>query len=63
MVALAVAIRARAQSDATVVGVLRRGDEFTVLTTAAGWRHVTTVDGVTGWVEAAQIRRDERLRP
>ncbi|MFE0772208.1 SH3 domain-containing protein [Streptomyces sp. NPDC058861] len=61
--ALAVGIHARADAASTVVGVLRRDQSFTAQVVDGAWRHVTTASGVTGWVEADQIRCDERLRP
>lgn len=61
--ALAVGIHARADAASTVVGVLRRDQPFTAQVVDGAWRHVTTTSGVTGWVEADQIRCDERLRP
>ncbi len=61
--ALAVGIHARVDAASTVVGVLRRDQPFTAQVADGAWRHITTASGITGWVEADQIRRDERLRP
>ncbi|MFJ9550669.1 SH3 domain-containing protein [Streptomyces erythrochromogenes] len=60
---LALAVHARADSDSTAVGVLRRGEPFTASVADGTWRHVTTASGVTGWVDDGDLRPDDGLRP
>ncbi|MFF7438996.1 SH3 domain-containing protein [Streptomyces sp. NPDC008122] len=60
---LAVAIHTRRDAASKSVGLLRRNEPFTVQVSTGGWRRVTTAAGLTGWVEAGQIRRDDRQRP
>ncbi|CAL2073674.1 SH3b domain-containing protein [Streptomyces murinus] len=55
----AVNIRSKASSSSTIVGVLYRGQSFTVSKTSGNWHYITDRStGVKGWVSGTYVYRD-----
>ncbi len=54
----AVTIRSKASAKSTAVGVLYRGQKFTVHKSSGGWHYITDKStGVTGWVSGTYVYR------
>ncbi|MFF0448048.1 SH3 domain-containing protein [Streptomyces sp. NPDC004609] len=58
----AVTIRAKATTKATAVGILYKGQKFTVHKTSGNWHQITNEStGIKGWVSGTYVYRDVRM--
>ncbi|GAA2254741.1 SH3 domain-containing protein [Streptomyces amakusaensis] len=58
----AVTIRSKTTTTSTAVGVLYKGQRFTVHKTSGNWHHITNkTTGIKGWVSGTYVYRDVRM--
>ncbi|WP_329558854.1 SH3 domain-containing protein [Streptomyces uncialis] len=58
----AVTMRSKATTKSTAVGILYRGQSFTVHKTSGNWHHITNkTTKVKGWVSGTYVYRDVRM--
>ncbi|MFI1886003.1 SH3 domain-containing protein [Streptomyces jumonjinensis] len=58
----AVTMRSKATTKSTAVGILYKGQKFTVHKTSGNWHHITNkTTKVKGWVSGSYVYRDVRM--